>query len=372
MTDVGLAHLVDLSSLRVLRLRATRITDHGLVECLPLMPQLRELNLSYLDITGRSLDACQQLSGLESLNLRHTPVDGDSIVRLVDRFAHILRKVTLDNTVLCDQDLAEFPQESALRKLAIADTGISDVGLQYIAGLRDLEDLTLSCTAVSDDGIRYLEGKTSLKAIELFRTQVTDTSLVWLSDLPINTLGLGATQVTDAGMPSLTDFSQLEWLDLARTSISDRGLRFLSQSEKLNALFLESTRVTNDGLAFLTQLPLLTLSLNLGINQTGMSHLSKIPTLKHLAIWNQVETLNDLQKLTDIQVLLIDDSVQDVSPIRALKKLRFLILWGNAFRSTEIAKLRLALPQCRFMACQSNEDPRQVFRSLSATRDNGR
>lgn len=162
----------------------------------------------------------------------------------------------------------------------------------------------------------------------------------------------------------MTDFRQLEWLDLAKTSIGNRGLRFLSQSEKLNTLFLESTRITNAGLAFLMQLPLRALSTNLGMSREGISHLSILSTLRHLAVWNNIETLSGLENLRDLQTLLIDDSVRDISPIRALNKLRFLLLWGDGFCSTEIAKIRLALPQCRFIVYPSNKSPICDFRSL--------
>ena len=124
-------------ALRALELRATRITDEGLLNCLPEMPQLHELNLGYLDITDKGLGAIGSLSWLERLNLRHTAVSNDAIIRLVNEKAHTLIRLNLSNTVVIDAALAEFPEQSRLQSLSLLDTGITDEGVRHVAGANE-------------------------------------------------------------------------------------------------------------------------------------------------------------------------------------------------------------------------------------------
>ena len=84
----------------------------------------------------------------------------------------------------------------------------------------------------------------------------------------------------------LTDFSALLSVDLQATQITDRGLRYLSEAPCLERLYLEDTCISNAGLASLLNLPLKALSVNLGINDTGLKTLSRHQKLQHLAIWN--------------------------------------------------------------------------------------
>ena len=355
-------------ALRALELRATRITDEGLLNCLPEMPQLQELNFGYLDITDKGLCAIDSLSWLERLNLRHTAVSNDAIIRLVNEKAHTLVRLNLSNTVVNDTALAEFPEQSRLQSLSLLDTGITDEGVRHVARFDGLQRLRLDMTEVSDDGIRHLAACESLQKLELYKTNVTDTSLIWLSDSKIEHLGLGATSVTDVGMPVLTEFSDLRSLDLQFTTLSDKGLRFLSEVSQLQVLYLEHTAISNAGLSFLIDLPLETLSLNLGISDAGVNVISKIPTLKNLGIWYGVESWKQLAKFESLQVLLIDDSVKDLSPLHKLRQLKVLLLSGEKFSSTEVARLRLALPECRIKSYRSLGDAICDFRSLSTPR----
>jgi len=368
ITNEGLRCLTDMLALRALELKATRITDEGLLSCLPEMPQLQELNLAFLDITDKGLCAVDGLSWLERINLSHTAVSYDAIVRLVNEKAHTLVRLNLSNTGVIDAGLAEFPEQSRLQSLSLLDTGITDEGLRHVARFDRLQRLRLDMTEVSDDGIRHLAACEPLQKLELYKTNVTDTSLIWLSDSRIEHLGLGATSVTDAGMPALTEFADLRSLDLQFTAVTDNGLRFLSQASQLQVLYLEHTAISNAGLSFLIDLPLETLSLNMGISDAGLNVISKIPTLKHLAIWHGVESWKHLAQSESLQVLLIDDSVKELSPLHKLRQLKVLLLSGEKFSSTEVARLRLALPECRIKSYRSLVDAVCDFRSLSTPR----
>jgi internalin A len=368
VTNAGLACLIDVVGLRALDVKATRITDIGLLDCIPEMPQLQELNISYLDISDRGLSALESITDLQRLNLRHTAVSNNAIVDLISQKAHTLSRLNLSNTVINDTALADFPEQMQLNSLSLEDTGITDEAVRHVARFHGLEYLQLDLTDVSDDGIRHLASLESLRELALFRTNVSDTSLVWLSDAKIEHLGIGKTSVTDAGMPALTDFSNLQSLDVQRTSIGDRGLRFLSQASKLRTLHIEDTQITNAGLSFLTGLSLRTLSLNFGVSDTGLNTLSQISSLKNLATWHNVESWKPIRRFESLDVLLIDDSVNDLSPLHKLWNLKFLLMAGKRFAPTEVARLRIAIPQCRIKLFHSIANAIEEFRNLSNDR----
>lgn len=181
----------------------------------------------------------------------------------------------------------------------------------------------------------------------------------------IEHLGLGYTSVTDAGIPALTDFPALQSLDLQGTSLTDRGLRFLRSLESLSRLHLEYTQISNEGIESLLHLSLETLSLNPKIDNAGLKMLSNHKFLRRLASWNcRVTGWQPLVNLDRLEVLLIDDSVMDLSLLRSLNQLETLILWGDRFSPTELARLRLSLARCKIKAMALCEQAIHEFRSL--------
>ncbi|QDT77433.1 Leucine Rich repeats (2 copies) [Gimesia maris] len=348
ITDRGLGYLTELSSLRSLNLQATRVTDAGLLKYIPELSRLQRLSLACLDITDAALLALESLAWLESINLGHTAVSNEAIVNLVGAKAFSLRRLNLSNTVINDQALAECLPGAQIKKLELSDTGLTDAACQSCVECEWLTDLFLNFTDIMDDGVRHLANCGHLRKLELFKTKITDTSLVWLADSGIEDLGLGFTAITDAGIPALTDFPALESLDLQKTSLTDKGLRFLSEATNLKQLQLENTKISKAGIEFLLSLPLESLSLNSSIGNAGLNTLARHKTLRNLAIWNcNVTDWQPLTKLERLEVLLIDDSVTDLSPLRELDQLKYLLLWGDCFSPTELARLRLSLPQCQ-------------------------
>jgi Leucine-rich repeat (LRR) protein len=60
-------------------------------------------------------------------------------------------------------------------------------------------------------------------------------------------LGVGRTQITDAGLAHLAGLTNLETLSLFGTHITDAGLAHLEKLTNLKELNLSDTRVTSEG-----------------------------------------------------------------------------------------------------------------------------
>jgi hypothetical protein len=279
--------------------------------------------------------------------------------------AHSLQHLNLSNTVTSDAALAECLPNTQLTHLSLSDTSITDAGCNACVDCEWLSQLRLDYTDISDDGVRNLTKCLHLRRLDLFKTKVTDTSLAWLSDTKVEQLGLGYTAITDAGVPALTDFTAIRILDLQGTAVTDRGLRFLGSAITLRQLHLGHTKITNAGIEFLLHLPLDSLSLNPKIDDTGLEMLSRLNSLQHLAIWNcRVTNWEPLKDLDRLKVLLIDDSVQNLMSLRSLNELEVLLLWGDHFSPTEVAKVRLSLPRCKIKTFAAREAALCEFRSL--------
>ena len=67
----------------------------------------------------------------------------------------------------------------------------------------------------------------------------------------LETLGLGSTQITDAGLVHLKGLTKLESLTLSDTDVTDAGLEHLIAHTGLQTLSLRNTLITEKGLATL-------------------------------------------------------------------------------------------------------------------------
>jgi len=345
-----------MKSLRGLSLDATRVTDAGLIQYLPEMPALQGLSLGYVNMSDVGLKALDYILWLEHANLRSTAISSEAIVEFMESKSHTLHRLDLSITVTDDETLAGFPRRTQLRNLSLSDTGISDISCTHIARQEWLSELNLSFTDISDDGVRSLADCRYLKHLELQKTKITDTSFIWLSDSKIEHLGVGVTTIKDAGIPALADFPELRSLELHATALTDKGLCFLKDASRLESLRLEGTRISNAGLDALLALPLVSLSLNPKINEFGLKAISQHTTLRRMAICNADATSwSPLENLKQLEVLLIDDSVEDFSSIRKMNQLKVLMLWGDRFLALELSKLRLALPQCNIVVLEKHE-----------------
>lgn len=162
--------------------------------------------------------------------------------------------------------LSAFPN---LRFLLICNGQATDDGLNYVGRLRKLEGLYMwHASEVTDAGVAHLSELTKLKKIHLDGSKISDESLRVLSRLPSleewslqkncftdrglsylanNTMirqlcvGLGGSDITDAGTTSLRGLVKLELLDLQGTKVTAKGLDNLKTLAKLKNLWLSGT-----------------------------------------------------------------------------------------------------------------------------------
>jgi internalin A len=122
ITDEHLAQIGDFSSLKMLGLNKTDISDAGLGH-LRNLNKLQALYLLGTRITPQGLEAVGHLSGLEILDLSETGLEGDLTSLLpLDRLSHLV----LSGVPLSDDAVSALLQLKSLSRLTIHGSAISD------------------------------------------------------------------------------------------------------------------------------------------------------------------------------------------------------------------------------------------------------
>jgi hypothetical protein len=143
---------------------------------------------------------------------------------------------------------------TGLKELDLYDREVGDMEVSdLLAILTGLETLNLGRTLVTDAGLTSLPTLTRLRALSLQRTKITEATLERLVSLPLTSLDLGATQVRDPIACALR-FPRLRKVGLSEFSqIDDDSLERLLPLPDLRELDLGLTHVTRFRLARLLE-----------------------------------------------------------------------------------------------------------------------
>jgi len=154
---VALSWMVGAKDLTRLRLRATSITDGGLLEQIEKFKNLIVLDLGETSVGDEALVAIGRCPKLEDLNLLRTKVTNRGIASLATTK---LKKLNLDdNAGIGDESVEPILKISTLEFLHLGKTAISDQGVKQLGQLANLRDLILNNTSVSDSAVEELKLK---------------------------------------------------------------------------------------------------------------------------------------------------------------------------------------------------------------------
>ncbi len=202
VTDKGMLHLTSLSHLESLSLPSA-VTAEGL--------SMLTASLASLSLKGASLLTDDGLAPLAKMPLRH--LDLDRAKHITDAGLAHLRELPL--TRLClrmcsqisDQGLLSLPR--TLTDLDLSEVvKFTDAGVRGLSQLGRLDRLSLrGCRLVTDAGAAHLQDMSLLRHLSLAQTKVSDSGLPFLAGLPLRTLDLKASRVTQAGYMAAVAFA---------------------------------------------------------------------------------------------------------------------------------------------------------------------
>ena len=301
ITDAGVAELRGLDSLRVLKL--DKVGAAG-VATLGEFPHLEQFIVSTYVVAGREGDL-SGLRGMKSLTIGKIAGDQAEKVRLPDALEYLKVNhrtgVKLDFKLCRRLDRIELNGDSAARDL------------KWLSRVPDLKELTYVGPSVNQD-VATIAGLISLRALTLdgrCPTVFGDDGMKALGGLRhLESLKIGTSSVTDAGMDALRNLTNLRQLDLAT-----------------------GDGVTAVGLANIWELKKLR-SLRLGISDQLQCSVDDV--LAHVSALSELEELSIAGTLTD----------KGLKQLVGLKKLRRLDLTQNVgYTDDGLASLMRELPE---------------------------
>jgi eukaryotic-like serine/threonine-protein kinase len=226
---------MNLAALTHLWLENTQVGDAGLAifkDC----KNLQELHLLNTKVTDAGLANFKDCKGLTALNLCATRVSDAGLVHFRDCNALTRLNLGENKTKVSDVGLANFKDCKNLTQLWVQDTQVGDAGLVHFQDCKALADVNLAGTTVSDVGLAHLRHCKDLTNVALDRTRVGDAGLANFKGIPLRTLWIDNTAITDVtplqGMPlehmSLTPKNITRGLDILRAmkSLKTIGLRW--------------------------------------------------------------------------------------------------------------------------------------------------
>jgi hypothetical protein len=159
----------------------------------------------------------------------------------------------------CDELLKKISGLPGLKKLRMKKTQATDEGLRHIGKMSELEELYIrDARFVTDEGVSHLSNLANLKHISINFSNLTNDSLVLLSGLPkIEEVDLQGNHFSDEGLARLNGKDRLRKLciGIGAVQITDAGVAHLRGFDNLEMLELQQSRVTGQGLAQLIGLP---------------------------------------------------------------------------------------------------------------------
>jgi hypothetical protein len=172
----------------------------------------------------------------------------------------------------------------------------------------------LSRSKVTDAGLECLRDLPEVRALHLDGTCITDAGLEQVRALTqLDSLELNDVPVTDSGLENLEYLSQLRWLKLNNTRVTDLGLKHLQGMKQLQVLELAGTPITDAGLEYLkglTNLEDLCLA-NTRVAGPGLTHLKELCVLQCLSLDHTPITdarLKHIKQLSQLRSLCLGNT----------------------------------------------------------------
>ncbi len=155
-----------------------------------------------------------------------------------DEFQDVVHLSFLNRYNFKNEDVKLLKTFPRLRKLSLQNTSVDSEGLAEIAPLRHLERLSLKRLRINDDDLVHLKAMQNLQVLHLSYTQVQGDGLKHLAGLPLRELELNELRLQDEHVPDLLRHRRLQRLVLGHHQISDANISRLSHLPRLKALSL--------------------------------------------------------------------------------------------------------------------------------------
>lgn len=158
---------------------------------------IRALVLDKSDASDEGFKSVAKLTGLEKLNAFLVPSQGALLKDCTT--LKKLKILCLDSVTIKEEYLKYLREYSSLRSLSLSHTGLGDVGLKSIGACTNIEELVISRNSrITDAGLAHLKSLSKLRSINLLETSVTAKGLLALKGLPLRSLLVSSTNISES------------------------------------------------------------------------------------------------------------------------------------------------------------------------------
>ncbi|MHC4386910.1 MAG: leucine-rich repeat domain-containing protein, partial [Planctomycetota bacterium] len=350
-----------------------KMASDWLIPYLTCLTGLKELDLSSITVSGKSLDPLSQCSQLEFF--RAPPELTNRGLKAVSGIRSLKRIYLLDgDNRFTDKGLSLLKTLPQLEELLITGPTLTDQALEFIADMKGLEGLYLSCP-VSNGSLVYLKELPNLKILRINIDAFDDNGMHIISGIPtlerfsahyiknmpcLKMLDLKHASLTDESLKTLGQMPKLEYLEMPRgftddgiaklsilknlkflwistssnSMLGDRSMEIIGQLTQLEELIIGGTNITDKGVRHINNLKQLQ---RLGIFNTqttdqSLQVISGLPMLRNVSLRNQrpysTDGLNYLNQLTHLESLACRSTMkgQSALDLSNLKNLEYLFL----------------------------------------------
>ncbi len=315
-----------------------------------------EKNKQVSDAGLANLKDCKDLTYLD---LGGTPVSDVGLANFEG--CKNLTFLSLWGTRIDDTGLANFRDCKNLTLLKLHITNVGDAGLAQFKDCKGLTHINLGGTQVTDKGLANFKDCKNLTVLHLWTTKVGDAGLANFKDCKnLTILNLCGTSVTDAGLANFKDCKNLQWLALIGVQVDDAGLAPFKDCTNLTTLDVQKTKVTAAGIDELKKtLPQCKIEWDGGVIEPKVGFApftdANVRRIAALPAAEQVEEVRKElmrrnpgfdgkveHKVADgvvTELAFVPEQVTDISPVRALTKLRKLDVHGPGGDRVTLADL---------------------------------
>lgn len=296
-TDISLSQLLSLNSRRLKKIIAWGESENITKENWEKVARLPSLQL--LDVSDKKFNndpepnnesrltppENKQFQSLRTLRLNCSEVPGEFLENIKSAYNLIEINLT-NNPEVFDSHMRNLSELVNLEKLILNETGVTETGFSQLYRLQSLTNLGLSGMNFTNAGFSIIRGFSQLKTLDISDSNAPDRALRDLAHLPLQSLDLSGTDITDEGMGDLNNIPTLQFLDISRTNITNEGLARLNTLQHLKKLNLSATDISSEGLRHLIFLSSLT---ELDVSETqitdyGLRYLTQLMSLKYLIL----------------------------------------------------------------------------------------
>ena len=301
---------------------------------------IQDLTIRNAGITDSDLYYLRHLTGLRSLDLWGTRVTPEG-------FHHLGYLHGLEHLAWSNIDSTFDPLHTL------------QVDLSFLTPLSNLKSLRISAPGLAGAMLRHLRELPALRILRLINFRELD-EVGWqhIAELSaLRVLTFAGEHVDETALVNLSKLNDLEELDLSTTSYVDgQALHHLRAMHRLKALSLYQVHrgIYEEHLKPLQHLPALEFVGYSGsdtLSDTGLEYLAHIPSLRHLDISGDLQTvpeytergLEQLQYVSQLETLNLSFTAarsQGLKVLRMLKHLRELYLSGTELEDNSLEFLK--------------------------------